>query len=568
MEEPASKRRRTSPPEDRDRSTSPLKKPPRRPSYSSPTKASLSRYNPNLLPRLDSPPKRPPSQDERGGFFNRGKAALSYILGRTEEESQSQETPSQDLTRNDIPDLSSAGADHTRTDLNSDTVTPRARKRGTNRIYEVDDEEEELPATPSTRERDKQDTPRRGILWSSPSKRPPRLKEPMQPSALNPKALSRKGSASQIQDPLAVENQEQVPNHEQPLDNVEKPRPSFDPELEKKKHEKERLLRQLRVLEDEVDTCVKEVQRKQHTAQNIDKLIQLVDKLGGANDSQEKPASAVSNLLCSFLPFTPSVVPPQAQDVQDKPIASHRPVQLDDPLPYLQMFTSFQFSTQISLPKGYSVSHNKVHQVHTIDITGPQKLLTSTISATINALTGDVLDLQVLRLSGWAERDLGKFVRQKAQEKDLSNLCWAIQSYWDLAKKRADFWHRCEAQFPHLIPGRTSQDTENISRIPAKRAKGAQSLTRKDLYRHLGRDVLVLEDRHVILKVTWRIGFDWTGEAESEVGVEPAFPAVWTEADSHNSLRKVSATFDSLVQTKGVFEATRLLAELIFGDAD
>lgn len=55
MDEPPRKRRKTSSPV--HPSSSPLRQPPRRPSFASPTKASLARNHPNLLPTRTPPPE-------------------------------------------------------------------------------------------------------------------------------------------------------------------------------------------------------------------------------------------------------------------------------------------------------------------------------------------------------------------------------------------------------------------------------------------------------------------------------------------------------------------------------
>lgn len=249
------------------------------------------------------------------------------------------------------------------------------------------------------------------------------------------------------------------------------------------------------------------------------------------------------------------------QKQPDKPIASHRPIDLPDPLPYLQMFTSFDFSTQLGLPRGKVLpSSKRVHQKHTIDISGPQKLLTAQLAVNIDCLSNEVNDLHILRLPSWAERELGTFMRSKAKEKNLGAVCWAIDSFWDIATKRAAYWHRCEAAFAHLLPNQTAIGAENARVLNAK----SSTISRKDLGRHLGRDVLILQDEHVLLKMNWRILFDWTGEAESNVDVECAVPAAWKEADASDTFRKIPETFDSLLRTKGAFEATRIMVALLF----
>ena len=72
--------------------------------------------------------------------------------------------------------------------------------------------------------------------------------------------------------------------------------------------------------------------------------------------------------------------------------------------------------------------------------------------------------------------------RAKAANRDLSSICWAIGSYWEIAKKRAEYWQKCETAFSHLIPGRTHEDTENIGQVMSKSA----NLSRKALIVYSG----------------------------------------------------------------------------------
>jgi len=228
------------------------------------------------------------------------------------------------------------------------------------------------------------------------------------------------------------------------------------------------------------------------------------------------------------------------------------------------MFTSLNFSTQLSLPRGkISPTSRRVHQKHTIDIAGPQKLLTAQVSITIDALANEIIEMQLLRISPWAERELGTFIRSKAQERDLGNASWAMDSYWEIAKKRAQHWHKCETAFAHLLVGRTAEDTENAQQLQP--GKPATTVTRKDLSRNLGRDTLILQDKHVLLKLNWQISFDWTGEAESDVSVEAAFPQIWSETDGGGAaFKKIPQTFASLVRTRGAFQATKVMVALLF----
>ncbi|KAJ8111937.1 hypothetical protein OPT61_g5580 [Boeremia exigua] len=489
MDGPPRKRRKTSSPP--QPSPSPLRKPPRRPSFASPTKASLARNYPNLLPT-----RTIPHDDVRGG---QGQAG--------------------------------------------DDPEDRA------------EEEVELPTAASQKSPEAQQNPCRGMLFSSPSKRLTR----------KPNTVSR----APLEHASAVQQDQPTRPVEKTLDMAvqEKKAKLLDPEIERRKQEKSRLQREIEALEAQVSRCTKEIVAEQERAaddtlspaQRLD-LINFVAKVSGADDQLERP-TPVSSLLCSFLPFSNLSVPPHKQKLADKPIASHRPIELEDPLPYLEMFTSFQISTQLGLPRGKVLSTSRrVHQKHTINISGPQKLLTAQVAITIDCLTNEVIDMHILRLPSWAERELGSFMRTKAKEKDIGNACWAIDSFWDIAVKRAQYWHRCEKAFARLLPGRTDTDTENVTTAATK----SSVLSRKDLSRHLGRDMLILQDQHVLLKINWRIVFDWTGEAESNVNVECAVPAIWKEADASDTFRKIPETFDALLRTKGTFEATRIMVALLF----
>ncbi|EFQ93738.1 hypothetical protein CFE70_009900 [Pyrenophora teres f. teres 0-1] len=530
MNEPPSKRRRTDSPD--DRASSPLRKPPRRPSYASPTKSQLARNYPNLLPSrrstLSASPRRPrPAAGQNGLQKEKGSdATLGARESAREQENGSFGTP----------------------------------------LEAGDDDESELPGTPPSQESfEGQHQQREDVLFSSPSKRAPRAKGIVKQQP----PLRQKAPAVQSDDITRTfedgPTQENIQGDTQLATQQTQPP---DPAIGRRKQEKARLQRQVEDLEAEISRCAEEIGKEQRRApdealssKERDDLTAFISKLVGSDTESEKPAPT-STLLCSFLPFAALRVPQPRPKQPAKPIPSHRPLDLADPLPYLEMFTSLNFSSQLSLPRSKILSTSKrVHQKHTIDITGPQKLLTAQIAITIDGLAHEVADMQVLRLSPWAERELGSFVRARAQEKDIGNAAWAVDSYWELAKKRAQHWRKCETAFAHLLAGSGNEDAENDD-VPKATAKTA--ISRKDLNRNLGRDTLVLQDEHVLLKLNWRIGFDWTGEAESDVTVEAAFPKVWSETDTGASLKKVPETFVSLLRTKGAFGATRIMVALLF----
>ncbi|KAF2016184.1 hypothetical protein BU24DRAFT_450763 [Aaosphaeria arxii CBS 175.79] len=567
MDQPARKRRKTASPGQSERESSPLKKPPRRPSFASPTKASISRFNPSLLPaRATSPGKAASRPSSRGEILNRGKRARDFILGGNE----SQEESAQGIRQ------SIAGANE-RANAPGD-LTPRAHRitrtgdttKGRDRA--LINEDEDLPSSPA-RQVESEDRPRRGVLFSSPSKRPTRKRQfgKAVPQGIDSQAATPLPRSSPV---VEGSNDASVEMEDTRQDDTAKERTTPDPEEESRKHERETLLRELKGLQDDIGWCRNKIERYQESIPEVmdqaerDALISFINKLDEARDEDEtsKPP-LVSDLLSSFLPFTaqPVLAPPPDPD-SEQPIPSHQPVDLDNPLPYLQMFTPMTITHRTKLAATYKPGSGSqtVYQKHEINLVGPLKLLNASIEATVDTATHTVAKLQVTGLSQWADHELGTFIREKAQSKDISTACWAIGSYWEIAKKRAEYRYKCATAFKHLTPGNAGEDTENMILSSAKPT--SSNMSRRDLNKHLGRDVVVLEDRHILLKITWRIVFDCTGEAESEINIEPAFPRVWTETDEGQNLKMVPKTFNALVQRSGVFEATKTIAALLFSE--
>jgi hypothetical protein len=552
MDEPPRKRRRTSSP--LEKASSPLKKPARRPSFASPTKASLARSYPDLLTSrtlsTDSPAKLSPRKD----VLARGKQARAFVLGETDVN----EAFSEEMARGDAQDTS-AGAQPSF----KQKTTPRARRTAGHKsasipVGAVDDEEPDLPATPSQRGLEEQDGPRRGVLFSSPSKRPPRVKDPVKHSSLRPNARPLHNLET-----IRPEDDLRNQRRQQPAERRLPP----DVEVEKRKQEKARLLSEAQELEAQVTRCTEEIAKElqrdaAHTLTHTERtvLCAFIAELMDCDSTEDEP-TPISDLLCSFLPFSTMAIPPARPKPQEKPVPSHRPIELDNPLPYLEMFTSLTFSTRLDLPPGQVLPFStRIHQKHLIDIHGPQKLLIVQLSITIDALAHEVIDMHILRLSPWASRELGTYLHLKSKTSDLGNASWAIDSYWHLARKRAEYWRRCESSFAHLLT-RQTKNSEN----PHPQINNMKTISRKDLSRHLGRDTMTLQDSSVVLKLNWRIDFDWSGEAESYISIDTAFPGAWMEADNNEkTFSKVPDTFAVLTRTRGAFEATRILVGLLF----
>lgn len=251
------------------------------------------------------------------------------------------------------------------------------------------------------------------------------------------------------------------------------------------------------------------------------------------SDPSSKPIP-LSQALLSFGPFSSFIKagPTPPVDVEEEGIPSHQPIKLDDPLPHLRVFTPFTFSSQISTPSPDSTNTTRLEQIHTVQVHGPEQLFHASIRMTVDTQHERISDLAIDSLPAWTEPELGAWIRMPSSQggpakNDASSICWAMGSYWDLAVKRARCWMRCQDAFAPLLPAMHASSTEpaNKSAALATGDDGDAGLSwekRSDVRRlqpYLGRRSLTMQKDGVLLEIRWAIGFDWTGEAESELSI-------------------------------------------------
>lgn len=263
----------------------------------------------------------------------------------------------------------------------------------------------------------------------------------------------------------------------------------------------------------------------------------------------------------SFLPFakrrkpaaTVSVLP-----IPDGPLPSHYPIELENPLPYLQVFTPLNFtSTSKLFPSSATVMNSAgAQQQHVITATSPEQLLRASLALTVDTTSHTIIALSIASLSTWAEHELGKWIRSRAESsnvagKDISSICWAIGRYWELAEKRAKYMIKCEESYPELafsgqqtFPGmgrdhgaEEMEDVDDHERVVAS--------SRRKVLRHLGRSSLTFRRQDVQLLIAWDISFDWTGEAQSQVTAVASMPDT-CKTRLYFSLRQISQDTQSL----------------------
>jgi hypothetical protein len=265
------------------------------------------------------------------------------------------------------------------------------------------------------------------------------------------------------------------------------------------------------------------------------------------------PATApLSALLTSFLPFSlPMAQPPTPPLSPDSKeiIPSHAPIKESDPLPLLSLFTPLAMTSTIKAPTKPRSLTESFKQKHEITLTAPSSLLACNLELIISSDPTDptnpsVDTLEVANLSPWAKREVSHWLESRAAEGDVSAVGFALGRYWDVSVTRAQCWVRCCKELGDLVTCATDAQRSEKTSEQKKRGKRAQrqvdedeemkdaddaatqplKLTKRELHSHLGRQDLVLENNEVILKVSWRVQFDWTGEVESTVSAQAAFP--------------------------------------------
>ncbi|KAI9789305.1 MAG: hypothetical protein M1833_002429, partial [Piccolia ochrophora] len=290
-----------------------------------------------------------------------------------------------------------------------------------------------------------------------------------------------------------------------------------------------------------------------------------------------KPTTAQT--LASFLPFARPIKPYPRSSSPLPTAPSHHPLP-STPLIHLRLFTPLTITSTSSLPTAISQSIS-------ITLHAPSHTLTTTLALTVSLATHALTSLTVHHLTPWAEPELGTWIRARAAGTacpaaghDVAGACWAVGRYWEVALKRALCWRRCARAWGALCVGLEGSggegDHDGDDTGEEDSAAEPKEWSRAEITPLLGRDEVVFRAPNrgddadaggggVQVFVRWRVGFDWTGEAESrvEAGVKRV-PRSWRDADERASLARIPALFETLVEERGVFGATRVVVGMVF----
>jgi len=425
-------------------------------------------------------------------------------------------------------------------------------------------EEPELPPTPT----------QRGILDPVVTTPPTGIHDTPSKRARRSKALSKKLKSSPLKpkdppppEPAKLAELDPVKKaQKEPIKRRKSARFSLpeDPHASKKQV-RDDMLKELQQLQADIALANRENERlrlhyKSSRSQptnpsNADELLALLVRSTASEPSsapKPKPKS-IFNSIGSFLPFSSSRKARSLPPAIEKPIPSHLPISVDDPLPYLQAFSPLTYTSNITLlppelpPSGTTQEVvEPVLQQHLINASHLSGLFHARLSMTVDSSLLSIKSLDIQRLDPCAEKELGTFMRQRASEeavlnRDIGVVCWAMGRWVEVSILRARFWCAIDHEF-----GTAEARTKSLQRKKKRKLPKAvledddtiplegydedeetrkQKWTRKQLLPHMGRTSLELATDEVELRFEWRITFDWTGEVDSAISAIVRLPS-------------------------------------------
>ncbi|KAK0704092.1 hypothetical protein B0T21DRAFT_106683 [Apiosordaria backusii] len=692
METSAPKRRRTSPRTavqiqlEQESTTPPetsaqLGGSPRRPSYASPTRASLERHNPEILRRRESQPSQSQDQsqsqlspnaplptetpDSTGGLTRALRTQLDLRSAKRNgdsaagdgqndgakagEEDKGLRSPARRLSAKratGIPRPIPRPLPPPAPEEAVEAINPFAR-RGLRRsppmgvLPEVVVPEPELPPTPE-RPDPVVSTPPSGI-HNTPSRRPKRSKalaerikssSPLkQPPMRPPEPGQLHGSTQESSFPSKKGQQVSPAAPQEPTTAELRGLKPIDPETDKKKL-RDSLLAELASLEQDLNVGTTENERIRQARlskkeasppPNPTEIISLLRRHALPPEKEALPdptddwlASALNPI--SFLPFSKPLptAPQPVPDNLDKPIISHHPMAMTaaESLPFLRAFTPLTFTSQIfPLPKQEDKPLLQQHFITASSATPSKGLFTARIEMTVNTKTLAVQQIQVPKMDPpAAAAELSPFINKIINKpndgsvpssglyNNISVLTWAMGEWLRVGVERAKVWRVLEeeindkAKLVEMVRksrerkkqnrGRKrrnddhdeeGEDEEEQDRDEAGK-EGKKLDDAGDLLPYMGKTCLdleipVLNDKRGEekmtsgLRVTWKIEFDWTGEARSDLGVLVGMPGKWHKHDERGQLSGIPRLFDELIRGgEEPLSAVRTVVSLLAGE--
>ncbi|OBT90207.1 hypothetical protein VE02_01309 [Pseudogymnoascus sp. 03VT05] len=274
----------------------------------------------------------------------------------------------------------------------------------------------------------------------------------------------------------------------------------------------------------------------------------------------------------AFLPFAKkrrAVVSKEV--VKQGELPSYGPVEVEDPMAYLSVFSPLGFTSTTTILASVGES-GAVLQRRDVVAKAPGGLFHARVGVVVDTASLAVVGVDVDGLDGNAEPEIGRWMRERAGEgvlgRDVNAVFYGMGQWVEGAAKRARFWCQIGEEFrggggkgkEKRRKGKGREGEEELDE-----AVGAGKWTAKDLLPHMRRTALVLPVEDVEVTVEWRIALDWTGEAEHVISASARVPRSWHEQDERRSLTRVPEMFRKLVESRGPVVAVRTVVAGLLG---
>lgn len=266
----------------------------------------------------------------------------------------------------------------------------------------------------------------------------------------------------------------------------------------------------------------------------FDLLLRAAQPRAPVGEEERPRKKGVMMNVGAFLPFAKKrrAVVSKEVVVKEGDLPSYGPVEVEDPMAYLSVFSPLGFTstTTILLSVGES---GAVLQRRDVVAKAPGGLFHARVGVVVDTASLAVVGVDVDGLDGNAEPEIGRWMRERAGEgvlgRDVNAVFYGMGQWVEGAAKRARFWCQIGEEFG-------SGDWKGKGKGKARKGKGREGeedldeavgvgkWTAKDLLPHMRRTALVLPVEDVEVTVEWRIALDWTGEAEHAISASARVP--------------------------------------------
>ncbi|KAL9123748.1 MAG: hypothetical protein Q9217_006852 [Psora testacea] len=540
-----------------------------RSSYMSPTKASLSRFNPDLLPRSASVEPRKlvdggnpagarraktadhvmSSANGNGTNVMRSGNAFSHI--RNAEEGDT--SPFTHNTPSKLPRPSTKGNTANQPSHAAAPTTPTQKilVEASAATALNQSGEPSLPSTPSQLGLEPPPEKAKGLLFYTPSKRPSgKDRSTKKPSPLKP------GNPSQFTAPtrdLGSELGRRIF-----IDSAPK-RPPSPKEVESAilRTALRQLEIRLKILQEDL-TCgsllfkwheddAKWRKRIARQKKELGKEATEIQKLRvdsgnvdvtDASSNDQSQIETVTQRLAGFLPFSRRKFTLATKPLRNT-IQGAEEVANGTNLFTVKILNSTILS--LMLDNCLSVRQDVV-------ISTPEHARLARLQMSVDPTSQVVSGVRVLEMIDWAVAELSPWLANEAGGKTTISIGKAIGRYLEVSGIRARCWSRCKNDF---------------SAMEKATVDNASSL-RDNQFPSYGDSLLQLARSSAKLAVRWYISFSDCGDIESKVFSETTLPNTWKQLAGGHELSRIDEAFDRLARERGVTKAIHVIADILF----